>query len=139
MISTILSFRSLMHSFISPNLPGQGSNPHFHSHYVGFLTQLATIPSFFFISVIFIHQFCFFLSSYLLRVSLCSFILFPLSIFVIICLNSFFLRVTPGAYGRSQARGQMESAAASLYHSHCNTGSKLHPQPALQLAATLDP
>ena len=30
------------------------------------------------------------------------------------------------AYGRSQVRGQIEAAAASLRHSHSNTGSEPH-------------
>ena len=46
---------------------------------------------------------------------------------------------TPMAYGGSQARGPIRAAAASLYHSHCNVGSKLHLQPTPQLTATLDP
>ena len=46
---------------------------------------------------------------------------------------SFFLReggCTPVAHGSSQARGQMGAVAASLYHSHGNTRSQPHPQPA---------
>ena len=40
---------------------------------------------------------------------------------------SFFLfRAAPAAYGSSQARGGIRAAAASLYHSHSNSGSKLH-------------
>ena len=35
-----------------------------------------------------------------------------------------FSRVTPTAYGVSQARGPIGSAAASLHHSHSNVGSK---------------
>ena len=40
--------------------------------------------------------------------------------------------------GRSQAMGQMGSAAASLCHSYSNARSMLHLQPTLQLMATLD-
>ena len=29
-------------------------------------------------------------------------------------------------YGSSQAKGQIEAVAASLHHSHCNTGSLTH-------------
>ena len=45
----------------------------------------------------------------------------------------------PAAYVSLQARGQIRAAAASLHHSYSHTGSKLHLQPMLQLAATLDP
>ena len=37
---------------------------------------------------------------------------------------SFFLMAAPAAYGRSQDRGQIGVAAASLCHSHSNAGSK---------------
>ena len=39
----------------------------------------------------------------------------------------------------SQAGGQIRVAAASLHHSHCNTGSKPHLWPMPQLAAMPDP
>ena len=42
-------------------------------------------------------------------------------------------RVTPAAYGGSQARGQIRAAAASLYHSHSNIGSEPHLRPTSQL------
>ena len=48
-------------------------------------------------------------------------------------------RATPAAYGSAQARGQIGAAAASLHHSHSNTGSQPHLQPTPQLAARLDP
>ena len=35
-------------------------------------------------------------------------------------------RATPAAYGSSQARGQIGAVAASLRHSHRNTGSEPH-------------
>ena len=35
-------------------------------------------------------------------------------------------KFSPVAYGSSQARGQIGAAAASLHHSHSETGSKLH-------------
>ena len=54
-------------------------------------------------------------------------------------LNFFLFRATPTAYGRSQARGQIRAAAAGLYHSHSNTGSKSHLQPIPQLTAIPDP
>ena len=42
----------------------------------------------------------------------------------------------PAAYGRSQARGQIRAAAASLRHSHSNTGSEPRLWPTPQLTAT---
>ena len=42
-------------------------------------------------------------------------------------------------YGGSQARGQIGAAAASLHHSHGDSGSELHLQPTQQLTATLHP
>ena len=35
-------------------------------------------------------------------------------------------RTVPVAYGSSQARGHIRAAAAGLYHSHSNMGSKPH-------------
>ena len=49
----------------------------------------------------------------------------------------FFVMVTPLANGCSWARGWIRAAAAGLHHSHSNTRSEPHLQPALQLAATL--
>ena len=46
---------------------------------------------------------------------------------------------TPKAYGRSQARGRIRAAAASLEQSHSNVGSEFHPQPTLKLVAMPDP
>ena len=43
------------------------------------------------------------------------------------------------AYGGSWARGLIGVAAASLHHSHCNTGSEPHLRPTPQLKATPDP
>ena len=54
-------------------------------------------------------------------------------------INFFLFKATPAAYGNSRARGQIRAAAASLHHSHSNTGSELHLQPMLQLTATPDP
>ena len=48
-------------------------------------------------------------------------------------------RAAPVAYGGSQDRGEIGAAAASLHHSHSNTGSEPHLQPAPQLTATQDP
>ena len=61
------------------------------------------------------------------------------------CTNTFYLkkfffvffRAAPGAYGGSQARGQIGAAAAS--HSHSNTGSKPRLQPTPLFMATPDP
>ena len=47
--------------------------------------------------------------------------------------------VTPVAYGSSQDRGPIEAVAASLHHSHSNTGSKPCLRPTPQLTATGDP
>ena len=45
--------------------------------------------------------------------------------FFVFCLLSFF-RAAPVAYGCFQARGPIGAAAASLHHSHSNSGSELH-------------
>ena len=70
-------------------------------------------------------------------VSVCFLFLFFLSFFF------FFFRAAPVAYGGSQARGQIGTAAGSLYHSHSHshshTGSERHLLPTPQLAAMLDP
>ena len=53
----------------------------------------------------------------------------------------FFLlfRATPTAHGGSQPRDLIGATAASLHHSHSNTGSELRLQPPPQLRATPDP
>ena len=56
-----------------------------------------------------------------------------LSVFV------FLFRIISAAYGRSRAQGRIGAAAASLHHSHSNTGSKPHLRPTPQLTATPDP
>ena len=43
-----------------------------------------------------------------------------------IFLSFFLFMAAPAAYGSSQARGQIGTAAAGLYHSHGNTGSQVH-------------
>ena len=48
-------------------------------------------------------------------------------------------RAAPPAYERFQARGRIGAAAASLHHSHRNTGSKPCLRPTPQLTATQDP
>ena len=55
--------------------------------------------------------------------------------FVFFCL----FRVTPVAFGDSQARGPIRAAATSLCHNHSNVGLKLHLQPTPQLTAAPDP
>jgi len=45
----------------------------------------------------------------------------------------------PETFGSSQASGGIGPAAASLHHSHNNTGSEPHLRPTPQLTATLDP
>ena len=49
-----------------------------------------------------------------------------------------FARATSAAYGGSQATGLIGVEAASLHHSHSNTGSKPRLQPTPQLAAIPD-
>ena len=46
--------------------------------------------------------------------------------FILLLLFFWLFRAAPAAYGGSQARGQIEVTAASLHHSHSNSGSKLH-------------
>ena len=48
-------------------------------------------------------------------------------------------RAASAAYGRSQAKGHIGAAAASLHHSHSNVGSELYLRAVPQLTATLDP
>ena len=48
-------------------------------------------------------------------------------------------RVTPVAYGDSQARGRIGAVAAGLCQSHSNARSKPCPRPTPQLTATRDP
>ena len=57
--------------------------------------------------------------------------------FVLFVFLSF--RATLAAYGSFQARGLIGAVAASLHHSHSNTGSELHLQPTPQLTAVPDP
>ena len=55
-----------------------------------------------------------------------------------IIVDFFFLllfRAAPAAYGDSQARGRIRATAASLHHSHSNSGSELRLQPTPQLTA----
>ena len=51
----------------------------------------------------------------------------------------FIFRVTPVAYGSSQARGRMGATAAGLHHSHSNARSEPPLRPTPQLMATPDP
>ena len=48
-----------------------------------------------------------------------------------------FFQAVPVAYGSSQARGHIGTAAAGLHHSRSNIGSKLHLHPMPWLAAAL--
>ena len=50
-----------------------------------------------------------------------------------------FSRPTPVAYAGSQAMGPIGPIAASLHHSHSNSGSDPHLQPTPQFMATPDP
>ena len=49
-----------------------------------------------------------------------------------------FLWAAPAAYGGSQARGLIGAVAASLHHSHSNSGSEPRLRPTPQLTATPD-
>ena len=53
----------------------------------------------------------------------------------------FFLlfRAALGAYGGSQARGQIKATTAGLHHRHSNTGSEPCLWPTPQFMAILDP
>ena len=55
------------------------------------------------------------------------------------CFKKNFFRAKPLAYGGSQARGRIGSAAAGLCHIHSNAISDLHLLPTPQLLAMLDP
>ena len=70
--------------------------------------------------------------------NLASLVIFQKCYFIIFL---FLFMALPVAYGSSQARGQIEAAAAGLCHSHSNWGSELRLQPTLQLVAapTLNP
>ena len=70
-----------------------------------------------------------------LLLSSCSFRRVCVCVCVCVCL----FRAEPTAYEGFQARGRIEAVAASLHHSHSNSGSKLHMRPTPQLTATLDP
>ena len=52
----------------------------------------------------------------------CNFLVFSLFFFLFFFV--LFFRVTPEAYGSSQARGQIEAAAAGLSHGHSGTASE---------------
>ena len=58
---------------------------------------------------------------------------------VFVFIYFFDFRATIAAYGSSQARGQIGTVAASLHHSHSNTGSESCLQPTPQLTAMLNP
>ena len=55
--------------------------------------------------------------------------------FLIFCL----FRVAPAAYGGSQVRGRIRTAAAGLHCSHSHRGSELCLPPTPQLTVTADP
>ena len=55
--------------------------------------------------------------------------------FVCVCV----CKAIPAAHGGSQARDQLRAAAASLHHSHSNTGFEPSRPPTAQVTATLDP
>ena len=59
--------------------------------------------------------------------------------FVFIIIVIVFSRAPPTAYGGSQARGLIGAVAASLHHSHSNTGSEPWLLSTPQLMATPDP
>ena len=69
-----------------------------------------------------------------------SFLFFSfLSFFLSVCLSFCLFRATPVAYGGSQSRGSIRTAAAGLHHSHSNMGSELRLRPTSQLMAMPDP
>ena len=59
-------------------------------------------------------------------------------LFFFFCLYAF-SRVTPAAYGGSQARGLVGAVAAGLRQSHSSTGFELCLRPTPQLMAMLNP
>ena len=61
--------------------------------------------------------------------------------FFVFCLLSFVfcLFMKHPAYGSSQARGPIRTAAAGLHHSHSNTRSEPHLPPTPQLSGNADP
>ena len=65
-------------------------------------------------------------------------LLFFFLFYFIFCLFAF-SRVSPSAYGGSQARSRIGAVAAGLRQSHSNTGSKPRLQPTPQFTATPDP
>ena len=64
-----------------------------------------------------------------------------IGVWMLLLLLLFFclFRAAPMAYGRSQVRGRIGTAAAGLHHSHSNAGSEPHLQPTPQHTATPDP
>ena len=62
----------------------------------------------------------------------------PLKLFISLNCFCLFFRTAPGAYGGSQARGQIRAPAAGRHHSHSNMRSKSCLQPTPQLTSTLD-
>ena len=60
------------------------------------------------------------------------------SFFFFLSFSPIFFRAVPTAYGNSQARSQIRDIAASLHHSHSNTGSDPHLWPTPQVRAKLD-
>ena len=64
---------------------------------------------------------------------------FSSPVFILYFVLCYFFRATGAAYGSSQARSQIEAAAAGLRHSHSNPEAKPCLQAALQLMATLYP
>ena len=64
-----------------------------------------------------------------------SLISIQFSFFLFLCL----FRVTPTAYGGSQARGLIGAVGTGLLHSHSNAKSEPHLRPIPQLTATPNP
>ena len=59
--------------------------------------------------------------------------------FFFFCFFLFLFRVTPVAYGSSQARGPIRAVAAGLRYSHSSAGSKPRLRPTPQLTSMSDP
>ena len=67
------------------------------------------------------------------KYSLNEFMFITVHLLLFVCFFFLLFRAALAAYGGSQTRGLMGVTAASLHHSHGNTGSKLRLRPTPQL------
>ena len=90
-------------------------------------------PINFLISMVIINRLHF--VHFLSELSLPKLLSFPRMCILFIYLSFCLLRATATAYEGSQARGPFGAVAASLHHSHCDTGSEpcLRPTPQLMV------